>query len=220
MRAPVKRGYWLVNDPCELRVRNRGRLPHWERNHATYFITFRLADSLPRSVLEKIGSECSSLIQTANQLGRELSEHERVRLSILRAKLIQQHLDRGAGECWLARPQVATCVAETLKIFNGDRYVLLAWCVMPNHVHVVARFLPGSGLAKVVHSWKSFTAKRANQLLGRSGSFWQREYFDHLVRNGRELDRIIAYVASNPGMAGLTRWKFVEVLTWAALARF
>ena len=82
---------------------------------------------------------------------------------------------------------------------------------MPNHVHVVVRLLPGNKLADVVHSWKSFTAKRANELLGRSGSFWQREYYDHLIRDEQELERAMRYVSENPVKAGLRDWKWVWV---------
>ena len=82
---------------------------------------------------------------------------------------------------------------------------------MPNHVHVVARLLPGQTLATVVHSWKSFTAKRANAILGREGTFWQREYYDHLIRNEGEFERAMNYVADNPAKAILKDWKWVWV---------
>jgi REP element-mobilizing transposase RayT len=80
---------------------------------------------------------------------------------------------------------------------------------MPNHVHVVLRLSPGQELAAVVHSWKSYTAKQANQILRRSGSWWGREYYDHLIRDGDELDRIIRYVKNNPIKAGLKDWVWV-----------
>ena len=82
---------------------------------------------------------------------------------------------------------------------------------MPNHVHVVVRLLPGQALAAVVHSWKSFTAKRANTILGLHGTFWQREYYDHLIRNEDELERATGYVAANPEKAKLKNWKWVWV---------
>ncbi len=82
---------------------------------------------------------------------------------------------------------------------------------MPNHVHVVARLFPGQTLATVLHSWKSFTAKRANLILGLHGAFWQREYYDHLLRNEEELERVVRYVADNPAKANLKDWKWVWV---------
>jgi len=83
--------------------------------------------------------------------------------------------------------------------------------VMPNHVHAVVRLFPGEKLAANVHSWKSFSAKEANRLVGRKGRLWQREYYDRLIRNGEELDRAIRYVANNPASARLKDWEFVEV---------
>ncbi len=82
---------------------------------------------------------------------------------------------------------------------------------MPNHVHVVFQPLAGHGLADILHSWKSFTAKKANRLLGRLGEFWQREYYDHLIRDGEEFQRIVRYVGENPRRAGLRNWPWVEV---------
>ena len=80
---------------------------------------------------------------------------------------------------------------------------------MPNHVHVVMRLLPGQQLAAVLHSWKSFSAKEANRILGLHGSLWSREYYDHLIRSAEELERIISYVRDNPLKAGLIDWKWV-----------
>ena len=95
--------------------------------------------------------------------------------------------------------------------FDDKRYRLFAWCVMPNHVHAVVRILPGHALAEVIHSWKSFTAKRANELLGLNGHFWQREYYDHLLRDERQLEHAIHYVAQNPEKANLKNWRWVWV---------
>ncbi len=195
----------------EVTIRDRGRLPHWEKESATYFITFRLADSLPKSVLDQIESERESIVKTANQLHRPLSPDERRKVQSLSSPIIEKYLDSGAGACDLKNPAIAEEVANTLRHFDNQRYRLFAWCVMPNHVHVVVRLLPGHTLAEVVHSWKSFTAKRANEALGRQGSFWQREYYDHLVRNEGELERSIHYVAENPQKANLRDWRWVWV---------
>jgi REP-associated tyrosine transposase len=100
--------------------------------------------------------------------------------------------------------------ATALKHWDGERYRLLAWCVMPNHVHVVFRLLPGEGLAAILSSWKSYTAKEANRILGRTGKFWEREYWDRLIRSEDHLERAIAYVESNPGKAGLWDWPWVS----------
>ena len=195
----------------EVKIRDRGRLPHWEKESATYFVTFRLDDSLPKSVLERIESERESLVKTAKQLKRELSSSERIKIKQLSTKVIEQYLDRGSGACHLKHPAVASMVAEALRHFDNRRYRLFAWCVMPNHVHAVVGMFPSHTLAEVVHSWKSFTAKRANGLLNLSSRFWQREYCDHLVRDDSEFERAVRYVAENPEKAGLRNWGWVWV---------
>jgi REP element-mobilizing transposase RayT len=196
----------------EITIRNRGRLPHWEKESATYFITFRLADSLPKSVLDQIESEREAIVKTANQLNRPLSPDERAKLKTLSSPTIEKYLDTGAGACHLKNHAIAQVIANALRHFDDQRYRLFAWCIMPNHVHVVVRILPGHTLADVIHSWKSFTAKRANTILGLEGAFWQREYYDHLVRNESELHRAIRYVAENPEKAKLKNWRRVWVL--------
>jgi REP element-mobilizing transposase RayT len=98
-------------------------------------------------------------------------------------------------------------VEAALLHFDGARYRLLAWCVMPNHVHVMIETLEGFPLADVLHSWKSFTANQANKLLGRPGEFWQREYFDRYIRHAEHFQQAVAYIEENPVKAGLARIK-------------
>jgi menaquinone-specific isochorismate synthase len=193
----------------EVKIHDRGHLPHWEKENATYFITFRLADSLPTAVLDRIVSERQAIITTASQLNRALTFDERKKIQRLSTPIIENYLDNGAGACHLAISSIASDVANALCHFDQKRYRLFAWCIMPNHVHAVLKVFPGHTLADVIHSWKSFTAKTANRILGLHGSFWQREYFDHLIRDQSELDRAIHYVADNPQKAKLRNWKWV-----------
>jgi REP element-mobilizing transposase RayT len=190
-------------------VRSRGRLPHWEADHAIYFVTFRLADSLPRSVLRAYELERQNVIATALAAGRALSASEEKHLKKLFNEKIESKLDAGAGRCYLAEPGVADAVMKALRHFDSVRYRLYAWCVMPNHVHVLVRLLGDRKLSGVLHSWKSYSAKRANLLLGLSGEFWQREYYDHLVRNEKEFYWIVGYILRNPEKAGLRDWRWV-----------
>jgi REP element-mobilizing transposase RayT len=148
-------------------------------------------------------------VKTAEQQRRELTATEHDRLDKLFSERIEQCLDSGQGACHLARAEIADLVVAALQHFDGTRYRLLTWCVMPNHVHVVFRPAPEHGLAGILHSWKSFTAKRANRILRKSGEFWQREYYDHLVRDEQDLQRIAHYVMENPARAGLKDWKWV-----------
>jgi REP element-mobilizing transposase RayT len=159
----------------EVKIRDRGPLPHWEKEGATYFITFRLADSLPKSTLDRIASERRAIVTTANQLHRALSNNEQQKIQRLSTPVLEQFLDAVAGACHLRNPLIAEDLANTLRHFDQKRYRLFAWCIMPNHVHVVVRLFSGDHLAAVVHSWKSFSATQANRGLGARGTFWQRE---------------------------------------------
>jgi len=122
---------------------------------------------------------------------------------------IETYLDAGHGACWLKQPEIAALVADALRYFDGQRYGLHAWCVMPNHTHVVVQPLPGYSLATIIHSWKSYTATVANRRLRRSGPFWQHEPYDHIIRSAKEYSFQVDYVWRNPEKAGLRapRWK-------------
>jgi REP element-mobilizing transposase RayT len=201
----------------EVLIRNRGRLPHWEKEAGLYFITFHLADSLPRSVLAKI-VERHHILATAKQNNANLLPEQKALLADYSHTRIEEYFDRGAGSCPFLDMRIAGAMAAALRFREGTHYRLLAWCVMPNHVHVVARLFPGQELAKNLKAWKNFSAKAANQALGRKGRFWQREYYDRLIRNGDELDRAIRYVVENPAKAGLKDWTWVWSAGWEARA--
>ena len=177
----------------EVIIRDRGRLPHWEKDSATYFITFRLADSLPHSVLEQIEFEKQDIVKTAAKLGRDLSPDERQRIAHLSTARVEQYLDNGSGACHLRKSGIAQLVSDALCHFDEKRYRLFAWCIMPNHVHAVLKLFPGYHLSDILHSWKSFTAKRAQSLTEIDGPFWQREYYDHLIRDEAEFERAVRY---------------------------
>src|SRR5579863_7996562 len=191
----------------EVRIRRRGRLPHWEKDGGLYFVTFHLADSLPRAVLDRI-KERQRILEAARRAGANLSPRQKVIVEEFRSKNIEEYFDRGIGACFLGNPEIGDLIANALRFWHGKRYRLVAWCVMPNHVHVIFRLFPGQELAVVIRSWKLFTARKANRFLGRSGVFWQREYYDRLIREDGELDRAILYVLTNPERAGLANWRW------------
>lgn len=118
-------------------------------------------------------------------------------------------LNHGLGACWLARDDVAALAANALRYFDGTRYVLHAWCIMPNHVHVILQPRHEHPLPAIVRSWKIFVAREANRQVSRSGPFWQPEYYDHLIRSERELSKAVQYVQANPAKAGLDNWRWV-----------
>jgi REP element-mobilizing transposase RayT len=129
-----------------------------------------------------------------------LSQHARKSLP---GKKVEEYLDSGYGSCALADAAVARIVEQSLLHFDGERYRLLAWVVMPNHVHVVLKTWPHWRHGRVVHSWKSYSAKRINEHLGLKGRLWQPEYHDRLVLSEKQLQRVLDYVEWNPVKAGL-----------------
>jgi 3-hydroxymyristoyl/3-hydroxydecanoyl-(acyl carrier protein) dehydratase/REP element-mobilizing transposase RayT len=195
--------------PSTAAKRTRGYLPHWEREGAVYFVTFRLADALPEEARKRIDMERQLIVDTAERAKRALSTAERDRLDHLYSHTVDELLNAGHGECYFNDERCAKVVADALQYFDDDRYNLHAWCVMPNHVHVVVRVLPGHDLDAVLHSWKSFTAKECNKILGRTGEFWQRESFNRIVRDLAEFERRVRYTLDNPVVAGLRGWKWI-----------
>ncbi len=202
---------------AELKIRHGARLPHWTMEGSTYAITFRLGDSLPKKVLDVWQSEREDIVKTARTMGRPLSAHEEKRLDYLYSEKVGKYLDAAHGECWMKDDRIARLVAGALKQFHGERYTLLAWCVMPNHVHVVVKPLPGHDLPHILHSWKSFTAHEANKILKRHGRFWGEEYYDHLIRDEADYRRSVQYVLDNPSRAGLKNWKWLSITDMAAV---
>jgi REP element-mobilizing transposase RayT len=191
------------------RIRSRGHLPHWESPNGVYFVTFRLANSLPKSVLLRIKAQDAK--ETQSSASSTLDQ----RFSFVRhrkgglARAIEESLDRGDGVCHLATPELAQCVAKAMKHFEGVRYKLFAWCVMPNHLHAVLQPVGKHDLAGIMHSWKSFTARISQRRFGLRGRIWQREYYDRLIRDERQFWRAVRYVFENPRRAGLENWPWV-----------
>jgi REP element-mobilizing transposase RayT len=181
----------------------RGKLPHLKKEGAVYFVTFRLADSLPAHEVVRLKHERRALLEQARAAKNPLTWHEEQQLLVWYCDKVETLLDAGHGACWLSQPKVASLVSGALKYFEGQRYELRAWVVMPNHVHAVVWPLPGHTLSSILHSWKSFTSSKANEMLHRRGKgFWQTESFDHWIRDDEEHARLAAYVVNNPVKAG------------------
>jgi putative transposase len=176
---------------------SRGYLPHCDAGQILQSITFRLADALPQDKFD--------------QLARELAAMPDAAQDAVRRRRIEQWMDAGMGCCALHHPQMAALMQETLQKFDGERYRLIAWCVMPNHVHVLIE--PLASLPKIVQSWKSFTGRWAllhNAELGLGvpvphfgRHFWMRDYWDRYIRDERHLHAVIHYIHDNPVTAGL-----------------
>ena len=185
---------------------SRGYLPHLDVPGTVQFITFRLADAVPADVVATWKTELKLT---------GLEDADDPRCADLRTR-IERYADRGHGACWLRDDRVARTVQNALLHFDGERYRLLAWVIMPNHVHAMIETLPGFPLSGVVQSWKSFTAKQANRLLGRRGSFWMEDYFDRYIRDETHLSAVTSYMERNPVNAGLVH--DAEDWRWGSLA--
>jgi REP element-mobilizing transposase RayT len=194
----------------QVRVRTRGYMPHWEVPGATYSITFRLHDSLPKEVVARLERERIEAERAVTNGTRELTAIERMDLAAVMERQIDRELDRHHGQAFMRDPRVADVVAAALCFFDGVRYRLYDWCVMPNHVHVIAQPHDGHTLDEILHSWKSYSSNRANEVLGRRGTFWWREYFDRVIRNEDDLVRTRRYVLENPAKAGLKDWPWTS----------
>jgi REP element-mobilizing transposase RayT len=187
-----ERGYFR---PSEEAANLAGNLPHWRQDGVTYFVTFRLADSLPSAKLRQWLSERDTWLVAHPKPWDQLT-HDAYHRHFT-AKL-EKWLDAGYGSCVLARGDIRAIVANALPHFDGARYWLDAWVVMPNHVHVVLTPLAGYDLSAILHSWKSFTSHAILKLLpGWEGPLWQKESFDHIVRDADHLQRFRAYIANN-----------------------
>jgi REP element-mobilizing transposase RayT len=166
----------------------RRRLPHIQPEGATFFITFRLAGSLPVEVIEKLRAEH----EKSNRWFEEWDEF------LGRASIGLRHL---------ADERIADLLSESLRYRDGKVYDLVAFCVMPNHVHVVFKPLESitgknNSLSVILHSLKRHTARQANLILGQADAFWQPESYDHILRDEAELERVIKYISYNPVKAG------------------
>lgn len=192
---------WEYFNPLsEIDIRTGGNLPHWEQGSVWYFVTFRLADALPRDVVEKIQQQREQWRRTHDL--KKLTREELGEYHQLFSARYEQLLHAGSGSCVLRDPPNADTMRGALRHFDGRRYVLDEHVVMPNHVHVLVKPLAGHGLAEIMHSWKSYTANQLNRRLGRTGQFWQHESYDHIVRNEPAMDAIRRYIRENPKVAG------------------
>ena len=187
---------------------SRGYLPHFESVEATQHVTFHLADSVPKDVARRLESELTFLPDRQREVER------RKRLDTL--------ADAGYGSCVLREAHIASMIQESLLKFDVERYRLLAWVIMPNHVHVLFQPLNGWTVAKIVASWKKFSARAICNWRTQNGQtardpVWHREYWDRYMRDAKHLAKAIEYIHMNPVKVGLVdrdedwRWSSVHI---------
>ena len=187
-------------------------LPHWEIPGATYFLTFRLGDSLPAGLLRELQVQRDAWLRVHN-----LEDHRDVeslwpdlRREYHQRFTAQEHrwLDEGHGRCVLRRAEFREIVEQAIRYFDDTRYFLDSFAVMPNHVHVLVLPREGSTLSDVTGSWKKFAARRINEALGERGALWQPETYDHIVRDVEQFAHCREYIADNPKKARLRSGEF------------
>ncbi len=188
-------------------------LPHRLGPGESYFITFRLNGSLPREVVLRLLEEREILQhQTAAQPFANHNAGKRFFGAFDTALDQAEH-----GPCYLTNPAEAAIVQASLHFLDGPGYELLAYCLMSNHVHLVVRlpFDVSTPLARTLQRLKSHTARHLNRLRESTGQVWQRESYDHRIRNDRELAATLAYTLNNPVKAGLAQeWKQWPYTYW------
>ncbi len=191
-------------------------LPHWRQDGCTYFVTFRLADSIPASVRRQWEHEQSQWLRARGihydgRNGRwrveleKLPRAERFQFEKHFNQKVQTCLDRGLGECWLKHRECIAALREQLFRADGECHHLSDFVIMPNHVHLLMTPIAGHELEIILKAIKGKAAIECNKHLGRSGTVWQPESYDHIVRDLEQLVFYRQYTADNPKRAGLTR---------------
>ena len=201
----------------------RRNLPHYHLEGYPLLITFRLAGSLPVEVLTQLKAQREFELKTL----KKNSLAERNKIEKKRFGYYDDWLDRCEfGPRWLQVDIIAQIVAKEIDDLNNHRYQLIAYSIMPNHVHMLIRSCisePANhrgqsanySVTETLRMLKGRTARFCNLELKRNGSFWQHESYDHVIRDEHELEQAIRYILNNPVKAGLVKawndWKFTYV---------
>ena len=188
-------------------------MPHFQPMEALFFITMRLAGSIPMAVIMAMQEEHERTLMRIRHEFEDVNVREQETYKQQKRYFAQFDSWLELNEpYWLKDAEVANAVVEALRFRNDRDYDLIAFCIMSNHIHFVIDTRHQGNLDKplfrILQSFKRHTARKANQLLKRSGAFWQAESYDHVIRNDEELTRIIQYVLENPVKAGLVgKWQ-------------
>ncbi|MFD1553698.1 hypothetical protein DNU06_10105 [Putridiphycobacter roseus] len=188
---------------------HKGNLPHRNKVDLIQFITFRLGDSIPKKALEELEASLKNI------------KDEKTRIQ--KQKTLEKYLDNGYGCCALAKKEMAQVMLDALLHHDGDKYDLLAWSIMPNHVHVMIK--TKDELPKIIQSWKSFTGKWAIKhnkkyklnLPDKADRFWMPEYWDRFIRDANHFNATVSYILNNPKKAGLPKDHLAYIYTGHAI---
>jgi putative transposase len=179
----------------QARLEHRDNLPHVRQDNVIYFVTFRLGDSLPAVRVAELKQRRDEWMRRNPLPHTPQQEREYRQLWTVR---IENLMDAGYGSCVLRDAATRGLLEGVMRRADGSHYRLGEFVIMPNHVHALLQTLGGHMLSKIVKAWKSTSARLIGRQLGRSGSYWMDEYFDHVVRGDKWMDRFVRYIHENP----------------------
>ncbi|MFP4025817.1 MAG: REP-associated tyrosine transposase [Thiohalospira sp.] len=178
----------------------RRKLPHIQPQNAVFFVTFNLIGAMPLHILDQLKDKYK---ESKHNLYN--SHKNKIEAFDNYNDQINDIIDKGEyGPHWLKNHNVAKVIADSFHFLNRKEFKLICFCIMSNHVHFIAYKLTNP-LNKIMHTLKSYTANECNKILNREGAFWQREYFDRIVRDSNDLNDKIKYTINNPVKAGIVK---------------
>ncbi len=207
MRSQQSPGFLKPASPIE---KTLNRVPHWRQDKTWTFLTWRLADSLPASQLRLWAQQRSAFLK------QHPFPHDQRTAEVYRRQFpqrLEKWLDSGAGSCLLGDRGLGMLVAESILHFDGERYQVHSFIVMPNHVHVLVSPFDGFTVAEIMRSWKGYSARRLNDACGNRGKVWADSYYDRLVRDQKHLQKVVGYIRRNGEKAKLSPRSY---LLWEA----
>lgn len=195
-------------------------LPHWRKPGVTYFVTFRLNDSLPREAVEQAQREREAweqrILEHHNLLPESLQEDYTAWLRHTWRKM-EAVMDACHGACILRQPDIRKIVADALLFFEGLRSSMHGFVIMPNHIHLAVVALGDYQIEELLKSWKGFSSREINKALGRKGQLWQEDSWNRIIRDEQHWMRVMRYILKNPEKAKLhdgefTLWQAARTL--------
>lgn len=183
----------------------RNNLPHWQQAGVSYFLTYRLADAIPATLLRRWNKARAIWLSFHPEpWTRDVEDEYHRRFS----SQMERWLDAGHGSCVLRQPEVRHEVEASLRYFAGERYHLFSFVIMPNHVHLLFTLHADWALSKVIASWKRRSAGEMNKVMGTEGQQWQHEYWDRIIRDRDHLEKVVRYIRRNPVKAKLRKGEY------------
>ncbi len=185
----------FLNRHEQIDIKKKLDLPHWEQTEKLQFVTFRLADSLPKSFREYIENRKLSF----KKLHPEPWDEQTIRkYDAIASSTISKLLDNGLGACILSNQGARTILEDIIKHYDGKTYHLVAYVIMPNHVHLLFQPIDMNTVQNIIRTIKSLSSHKINKLFNRSGRLWNKEYYDRIIRDQSHLENVIEYIIGNP----------------------